>query len=61
MKLKSEYLALIFGMLTVFVNFSDNWVKTGVGNLDMIFGKFFWPATDFIYTLASILIFFALR
>lgn len=55
--LKSETLALVFGMLIILITFGDNRVYPLVGNLDQIFGHSFWRFMDVLYPLASILIF----
>jgi hypothetical protein len=54
---KSESLALIFGMLVIFMIFGDAAQVNWVGNLDYAFGHIFWPATDVIYPLASVVVF----
>jgi len=55
--LKSEVLALVFGMLIILITFGDNRVNPLVGNLDNIFGPSFWRFMDVLYPLASILVF----
>lgn len=55
--LKSEVLALVFGMLIILITFGDNNVCPCFGNLDQIFGPSFWPLTDVLYPLASIIVF----
>ena len=55
--LKSEVLALVFGMLIILITFGDDRVYHWVGNLDQIFGHCFWRFMDVLYPLASILIF----
>jgi hypothetical protein len=55
--LKSEVLALVFGMLIILITFGDNRVNPLVGNLDNIFGPSFWRFMDVLYPLASIIIF----
>ena len=55
--LKSEVLALVFGMLIILITFGDNKVNPLVGNLDNIFGPSFWRFMDVLYPLASIIIF----
>ncbi len=62
MSFKSDFLALLFGALLVFVTFGDDHIgKTlsgiEVGNLDTIFGLRLWPVLDVIYPLASIAVF----
>jgi hypothetical protein len=56
-KLKSEVLALLFGMLIILIAFGDNGVYPLVGNLDQVFGHSVWRFMDVLYPLASILIF----
>ena len=59
--LKSEVLAVVFGMLIILTTFGDNGVPNpSVGNLDSIFGlsPSFWHSfMDVLYPLASIIIF----
>lgn len=55
--LKTEVLALIFGMLIILITFGDNRVYDLVGNLDNIFGPSFWRFMDVLYPLASIIVF----
>lgn len=55
--LKSELLALVFGMLIILITFGDNRVYPLVGNLDNIFGPSFWRFMDVLYPLASIIVF----
>ena len=55
--LKSEVLALVFGMLIILITFGDARVNPLVGNLDNIFGRFFWPSTDVLFPLALIIVF----
>ena len=55
--LKTEVLALIFGVLIILITFGDNRVYDFVGNLDIIFGLSFWRAMDVLYPLASIVVF----
>jgi len=57
MNWKSESLALVFGMLIIFMIFGDAALLDWVGNLDYAFGHIFWPATDLIFPLSSILVF----
>ena len=57
MTLKSEVLALFFGMLLILITFGDAYLKPFIGNLDTIFGLQFWKAIDTIYPLASIAVF----
>ena len=55
--LKSEVLALVFGMLIILITFGDSRVNPWVGNLDNIFGLSFWHFMDVLYPLASIIVF----
>jgi len=55
--LKSEALALVFGMLIILITFGDNRVNLLVGNLDNIFGPSFWRFLDVLCPLASIIVF----
>lgn len=55
--LKTEVLALIFGVLIILITFGDNRVYDFVGNLDIIFGLSFWRSMDVLYPLASIIVF----
>ena len=55
--LKSEVLALAFGMLIILITFGDSRVNPLVGNLDNIFGPSFWHFMDVLYPLASIIVF----
>ena len=61
MSLKSEFLALIFGLLLVFITFGDQPLGTvsgtTVGNLDTIFGLQLWPVMDVVYPLLAIVVF----
>jgi hypothetical protein len=57
MGLKSEILALAFGFLLILVTFGDSHLVSHVGNLDVIFGSFFWKPVDVLYPLVSIVIF----
>jgi hypothetical protein len=57
MSLKSEVLALVFGMLLILVTFGDAHLTSHVGNLDVIFGHASWPLLDVVYPLASIAVF----
>jgi hypothetical protein len=57
MGLKSEIIALIFGVLLVLLTFGDAHLVVYVGNLDTIFGLAFWKLLDVLYVLASILVF----
>ncbi len=57
MTLKSEVLALFFGMLLILITFGDAYLKPFIGNLDTIFGLQFWKALDTIYPLAAIAVF----
>jgi len=55
--LKSEVLALIFGMLIILITFGDAHLAFQVGNLDTIFGLTYWKLLDVIYPVASVLVF----
>ena len=61
MSFKSDFLALIFGLLLVFITFGDQPLGTvsgiTVGNLDTIFGIRLWPVMDVIYPLFAIAVF----
>jgi hypothetical protein len=57
MGLKSEILALTFGMLIILLTFGDAHLAGNVGNLDTIFGIAFWKPIDVLYPLASIAVF----
>jgi hypothetical protein len=57
MRLKSEMLALAFGMLVILVTFGDSHLARQIGNLDTIFGHTFWHLLDVMYPLLSISIF----
>jgi hypothetical protein len=57
MGLKSEVLALAFGMLLILVTFGDAHLSWRVGNLDTIFGLSFWRLLDVLYPLLSIIVF----
>ena len=57
MGLKSEILALSFGMLIILLTFGDSHLVAHVGNLDTIFGLAFWKPLDVLFVLASILVF----
>jgi hypothetical protein len=54
---KSDFWALLFGMVMILIIFGDSMPNPHVGNLDTIFGNTFWRALDVIYLLASIAIF----
>jgi hypothetical protein len=54
---KSEVLALIFGMLLILVTFGDAHLDSQIGNLDTIFGLTYWKLLDVIYPVASIIVF----
>jgi len=54
---KSEIIALAFGALLILLTFGDAHLVYYVGNLDSIFGSFFWKPLDVMYALASILVF----
>jgi len=55
--LRSEVIALVFGMLLILITFGDNHLVWSIGNLDTIFGRFYWRFLDVFYPLASILVF----
>jgi hypothetical protein len=55
--LKSEILALAFGMLLILLTFGDSHLVGYVGNLDTIFGLAFWKLSDVLYPFASIVVF----
>jgi hypothetical protein len=55
--LKSGVLVLVFGMLIILITFGDNRVNPLVGNLDAIFGHYFWRFMDVLYPFASITVF----
>ncbi len=55
--MKSEILALIFGMLLILVTFGDAHLSSEIGNLDTIFGLTYWKLLDVIYPVASIIVF----
>jgi hypothetical protein len=57
MGLKSEIIALAFGVLLIFVTFGDAHLVGYVGNLDSIFGTAFWKPLDVLYALVSIVVF----
>jgi hypothetical protein len=54
---KSEFLAVAFGMLLILVTFGDGHTSSSIGNLDTIFGHYWWPKLDVFYLLASIGVF----
>jgi hypothetical protein len=54
---KSEIMALTFGVLLVLLTFGDSHLVGHIGNLDVIFGHFFWKPLDVLYPLASIAVF----
>jgi len=62
---KSEFLALGFGVLLVLVTFGDDHLGMAVGialgNLDTMLGKTLWPIMDTIYPLATIAFFLLYR
>jgi hypothetical protein len=57
MSLKSDVMALVFGMLLVLVTFNDSHLVGNVGNLDSIFGHGAWQLLDVVYIVASIAVF----
>jgi hypothetical protein len=57
MSLKSDVLAIAFGILLILLTFGDAHLTRTVGNLDSIFGHGVWPLSDILYPLASIAVF----
>lgn len=57
MGLKTEIIALTFGVLLILLTSGDNHLVYNVGNLDTIFGLAFWEPLDVLYPLASIVAF----
>src|SRR3990170_6454812 len=57
MSLKSEIIALAFGMLLILETFGDAPLVWYIGNLDTIFGLAFWQFLDIAYPVASIAVF----
>jgi hypothetical protein len=57
MSLKSEIIALAFGMLLILETFGDAPLVWYIGNLDTIFGLAFWQFLDTFYPVASIAVF----
>ena len=57
MGLKSEIIALTFGVLLILLTFGDAHLVGTVGNLDTIFGLALWKPLDALYVLASIAVF----
>jgi hypothetical protein len=57
MGLKSEIIAVTFGVLLILVTFGDAHLVGYVGNLDSIFGPAFWKPLDVLYALVSIVVF----
>lgn len=55
--LKSELIALAFGMLLILETFGDAPLVWHIGNLDTIFGLAFWQFLDTMYPIASIAVF----
>jgi len=55
--LKSEIVALTFGMLLILLTFGDSHLAGYVGNLDTIFVHIFWKPLDVLYVFASIVVF----
>jgi len=55
--LKTEVTALCFGALVILLTFGDSHLAPNVGNLDTIFGVYFWKALDITYAFASIFVF----
>jgi hypothetical protein len=54
---KSEIIALAFGMLLILETFGDAPLMWFIGNLDTIFGLSFWQFLDIFYPIASIAVF----
>jgi hypothetical protein len=57
MGLKSEIIALAFGVLLILLAFGDAHLVSNVGNLDSIFETAFWKPLDVLYALISIVVF----
>jgi hypothetical protein len=57
MNLRSEVLALVFGVLLILLTFGDSHLSLTVGNLDSMFGHDFWRPLDVVYPLASVAVF----
>ena len=57
MSLKSEIIALAFGMLLILETFGDAPLVWYIGNLDTIFGLAFWQFLEAFYPVASIAVF----
>ena len=62
LSLKSEVLALFFGVLIILATFGDERFRvstfgSSIGNLDAIFGLRLWPVLDVLYPLATIAVF----
>src|SRR3989304_10041068 len=55
--LRSEIIALVFGMLLILETFGDAPLVWYIGNLDTIFGLAFWKFLDVAYPVASIVVF----
>jgi hypothetical protein len=55
--LRSEIIALVFGMLLILETFGDAPLVWYIGNLDTIFGLAFWQLLDITYPVASIVVF----
>ena len=55
--LRSEIIALVFGMLLILETFGDAPLVWYIGNLDTIFGLALWQFLDTAYPLASIAVF----
>ena len=55
--LRSEMIALAFGMLLILETFGDAPLVWYIGNLDTIFGLAFWQLLDIAYPVASIAVF----
>jgi hypothetical protein len=57
MSLKSDFLAVAFGILLILITFGDAHISGNIGNLDTIFGFYWWPKLDVFYPLATIAVF----
>jgi hypothetical protein len=55
--LRSEIIALVFGMLLILETFGDAPLVWYIGNLDTIFGLALWQFLDTVYPVASIVVF----
>lgn len=57
MSLRSEVLALVFGVFVVLIVFGDSHLNGCVGNLDTIFGVAYWKLLDVFYSFGAIAVF----